>query len=511
MRPAARHVDLAILALLVAMPFSLMAYDWRYHEFWRDEAQAFTLARDVPLDMFYGALRMEGIPPLYFLLLRLASGILPSPFPLILVGGIGNGALLFGTYKLLYSVSGARRGSLLMTLAFSLTYVYSYELGVIVRQYPLGLGLALLCLAHLREAIRSGRNRDVWLGTASGALACLTTAHAACIAGGAMLVFGLTMLVRRGGPRLGWPVVLALPFAAIALHMAGKYPGRIALGNVDARRDRLYLLELALHMLPSSSMPSDWWRGDTLESTLKWQGWARGAAVTCLMAAFVIAAAVRFVTSLRRRPDVELFVPGAIVASWAALLEIIGNHYYGYYRHHLHFSIPLIVLLAGWCIDSTWEAPSVRWLRRASLAAMGPWFLFHHVVLDENLWMDAHYAFSDTKEHALALPRGAHVISSSDETTVAMIAWRPDLSLRSASSHGRHFRYQICDTAWFDYVNADPLVTDECRAAPDRVYTTFATRCGTQVADVLAGVFDRPVNREGFGMWRVDCACVGGR
>jgi hypothetical protein len=504
----ARRTDLAIAAVVAAVPALLLAYDWRYHEFWRDETQAFTLARDLPLDMFYGGLRMQGIPPLYFLLLKLTSQILASPIPLLVLGAVGNGALLFGTYKLLYSVSGARRASLLTTLCFSLTYVYAYELGVVVRQYSLGLGLALTSLAYLREAVRSGGARDVWLGAATGGLAALTSAHASCTAGGVMLAFGLTMLARRRGLRLGWPIFLALPCFALTLQMATPYPGRIPSCNADASHDWRYLLRLGLHLAPASAMPSDWWRTDLLPSTVRWQGQARYVALVSLVAAFAAAFAARCGSTLRRRPGLELFPVAAIALSWPPLVEIVGNHYYGYYRHHLHVALPLIVLLAGWCIDSSCEDRSVRWLRRAALVAMGPWFLFHQLVLGESLWLDMRYAFSDTKGHAQGLPLGAHLVSSSDETTVGMVAWRPDLSLRSATSHGRHFRYQICDPAWFDHVGADPLVAEECRAAPDRTFTTFPMRCASQVADSLGGLPDRPTNRESFGLWRVDCACL---
>src|SRR5262249_7974925 len=72
------------------------------------------------------------------------------------------------------------------TLAFSLTYVYAYELGAVVRQYTLGLGLALLSFAHLRDALRTGDRRRVRAGAVAAGLAALTSAHSACVAGGGL-------------------------------------------------------------------------------------------------------------------------------------------------------------------------------------------------------------------------------------------------------------------------------------------------------------------------------------
>jgi hypothetical protein len=508
-----RRSDAWLVALVCSVPVVLMAFDWRFHEFWRDEAQAFTIARDVPLDELYGQVRTQGHPPLYFLLLKATSVVLASPLPLLVLGWFGNSALLLGTYLLLHSISGGdRRASLVVTLCFALTYAYAYELGVVVRQYALGLGFALMCFAYLREALRRNEaRREVWLGTAAGALAALTSAHAACVSGGAMLVFGVMMLFRRGGLRNGWPTLVALPFFALALYMASPYPDRYAQANADAHHGIGFVLGLAPQLFAAGSMPSDWWRVEYLPVAEPWSAHARRFAFIFLGVAFVLGAATRAASNLARRPLVELYCPLAIVVGWIPLLEVVVNHHYGFYRHHVHFAVPALVMMAGWGIDSSLDHPAIAVLRRLSLFAMAPWFLFGHLMAAANLSIDLSYPFSDTKQHALALPFGAHVVANTDEY-VALLAWRPDLLFRSTVGRGRHVRWQPFDRAWHDTVPAGPLVREECEAAPGDVFVTSEQmaplRCLTMTERPLSSLPMRPFNRETFGLWHVDCGCV---
>jgi hypothetical protein len=513
MTARARRSDAWLAALVCIVPVALMAYDWRFHEFWRDEAQAFTLARDVELDELYAQLRVQGLPPLYFLLLKAASILFASAQPLLVVGWLGNSALLLGTYLLLHSISGgARRASLALTLCFSFTYAYAYELGVVVRHYALGMGFALMCLAYLREALRvSDPGRQVWLGTVTGTLAALTSAHAACVSGGAMLVFGLMMLPRRRSLKNGWPLLVALPFFALTLHMATSYPDRLAQANADAHHGASFLLHLAPQMFSAGAMPADWWRVEYLPSAVPWFGPARSLVFTLLMGALFLGGSIRVVSSLPRRPLLELYCPLSVLVGWIPLLVIVGNHHYGYYRHHVHFAVPALVVAAGWGIDSTLDDPARTFLRRLSLVAMAPWFVFGHLLAGANLGLDLRYPFSDTRHQAFALPPNAHVVSRNDEF-VAMLAWRPDLQLRGASGRGRHVRYQPFDRAWQERVPAAPLVREECQAAPGDVFVTSEDLtlpdCLTKTEAPLASIPMRPFNRESFGLWHVDCGCL---
>src|SRR5262249_52639310 len=157
---------------------------------------------------------------------------LPGPLALVLVGALGLGVLLFGTHRLLVAISGERRAAARVTLALSLTYVYAYELGVVVRQYALGLGLSLLSFALLRDPLRwCGRRRAVRAGALAAGLAALTSPHAACVAGGGLLAFGLLSLARRRPLRAWWPILLTLPAFALDLYLASPFPDRGGPGN----------------------------------------------------------------------------------------------------------------------------------------------------------------------------------------------------------------------------------------------------------------------------------------
>ena len=59
-----------------------------HHEYWRDEVRAFSLATETPsLSALFRELRYEGHPALWFLLLRGAHAVVPSPLVLPAVAG----------------------------------------------------------------------------------------------------------------------------------------------------------------------------------------------------------------------------------------------------------------------------------------------------------------------------------------------------------------------------------------------------------------------------------------
>jgi hypothetical protein len=149
--------------------------------------------------------------------------------------------------------------------------------------------------------------------------------------------------------------------------MAMPYAGRVAVANVDAHHGAEHLLRVWLQMLATGVMPFDWWRLDSLPVAESWSGFARYVAFLLLAGGFVLAAAIRAASNLPRRPSVEVYCPLAIAVGWIPLLEITGDHYYGYYRHHVHFALPGLVLMAGWGIDSALDGRVIVILRRVSL------------------------------------------------------------------------------------------------------------------------------------------------
>ena len=83
------------------------------------------------------------------------------------------------------------------------------------------------------------------------------------------------------------------------------------------------------------------------------------------------------------------------------------------------------------------------------------------------------------------------------------------------SWQGRRFRYIRADSEWHVEVPVPPLVAEECREAPDRVY--FAgfepalgelSACATRVEYPRILFDDHPSTWETFDLFRMDCACV---
>ncbi len=101
--------SLARAAPFVLVVAAVTLYDHRYHEFWRDEACALLEARAVPWRGLLHAMRLEGIPPLYHVLLKVLASFLPNPAALLAAGAIGLATLLTGTYQLVDSITGSKK------------------------------------------------------------------------------------------------------------------------------------------------------------------------------------------------------------------------------------------------------------------------------------------------------------------------------------------------------------------------------------------------------------------
>jgi hypothetical protein len=504
---------LPFAALIVAVA----AFDLACHEFWRDEAGAMLLANDVPWGSLLRAMRYEGVPPLFHAMLKVAGLVLPNPMALVAVGALDSALLLYGTYSLLEAISEAPRASARLTFAFALTYTFAYELGAMVRQYTLGLGLALLTFAHLRKALRATAPRHhVWIASASAGFAALASAHAACVAGGGLLAFGLLSAVSERPLRNYWPVVFTLPCFALDAWLASPFPGRVWAGNRVLHLEGGTAVMLSLQALVEGLMPSDWWLVESLVPPRLADAFAvvRHLAFGSLFMAlgFALLARLRL---LRERWRVEAFDLLAVLASWPPLLEIIVRHYWGFYRHHLMLGIPLIVIVAGWGIATRTESLLAEEARDAGLALLAPWFVLEVGLALGSFALDAVQPFSDGKAAARVMPEGAHVVAESEWKTLSLLFWRPDITIRSSAWHGRPYRYIRPDTEWRMLVYMPALVVDECRVAPDKV--TYAggveglgelAECARQIEYPRMNLGEHPLTWESFEMHRIDCACV---
>lgn len=197
----------------------LLLFGFAHHELWRDEAQAWWLARRSP--SFWSLLggearRYEGHPFLWFFVLRAASKFSTSHLMLSLVSfliALANGFLLLGW----------RAFPRWQRALFAGSYFVVFEYGVLARSY----GLALLLLL---VAVRIGAGsvpRPAWLGVAAGLAANTTLAASipAAILVGNVAVRALPawLAARRtpAGRRAAWGL-LAAPACFLGLLIFAK-------------------------------------------------------------------------------------------------------------------------------------------------------------------------------------------------------------------------------------------------------------------------------------------------
>jgi len=500
-------------ALAAAMG-ALIAFDAAYHEFWRDEVHAVLLGSAVPLHRYLFAMRVEGTAFLFQLMMKLFRTMMSPEQSLLLGGGLGYGMLLFGTYRCILSICGRRLPSLLLTALFAGTYVYAYELGVVIRAYGLGAGFALLTNAYLRQALRGHEIRPVVLATVAGSICALTSIFPACLAGGSFVAFAVVSVWRHRGVRFVLPTLGALPCFALAGFLALPFPGRVAEANVDLHRTGAVFLRLALQALSGSLTPQDWWVsasfGDpgTLDRIAMFRHWA----VLGVAAGVAYSVALRLLAGWRAYRAILVFDVLAIVIGWVPLLEIIIDHYWGSPRHHAFLGFPVAVLLAGWGAQRS--PGGAGWTSAASLAFASAWFVFQFVICARDVALDVERPFSDSKAAAALLPTDAHLVTESFTMQEGYLFWRPGIVMRGGDMAGRALPYTAADVAWTVRVPIAPLVQQECAAAPDRTFFSGERRSVSSLGGCLRLLRPKtPASEqfrtdERFDLWQVGCLCV---
>ncbi len=141
-----------LFALIVVAAFLVVTVPvMLHHEMWRDEIQAWLLARDAASlrDLFH-ALHFEGHPSLWYLLLRPIAQAVRDP------RWIQPIALLFSCYTVYLFARFAPFPRLIRVL-FAFGYFVVYGWTIVARSYGLGLTLAiLLCVILARPKPRYG-------------------------------------------------------------------------------------------------------------------------------------------------------------------------------------------------------------------------------------------------------------------------------------------------------------------------------------------------------------------
>lgn len=303
------------------------------HEPWRDETQAWLVARDAAsLGGLLHNLRYEGHPGLWHLLLwpltRLGGPALMKPLAVALGAGAAFVVARFAPFP-----RAARA-------LFALGYLLVWEWGAVERNYGLG---ALLLVGAAALAARRERY-PLLLGAALG-LAANAAAFAAVVAGGLVALLVVERLAPWRDPARAAPAPRF--WAGVALAVAG-----------------LAACALQIRPPPDSGVAGMWGArtvADRLGKTvaapvhglaqLPWGGAldrhpALAAAHLALGVAVAVALAAAAVAALRRRRGAWI----AAALPWATLLLLFYFKYYGGVRHAGFLLLALLLAL--------WVAPT---------------------------------------------------------------------------------------------------------------------------------------------------------
>src|SRR4051812_46892073 len=182
-RPPRRYVKLAVIG---ALGFGFALRWWPRSALWLDEAQSVAIAR-LPLRQIPGALRQDGAPPLYYVLLHewvsvfgAGNGAVRSLSALFSIGAVGVLAVV--AHRLAGRSAALCAALLMMTTPFAIRYATE------TRMYALlTLEVALLVLA-VHQCLRRDGQLAAHLGVAGCSAALLYTHYWALYLLGASVV-----------------------------------------------------------------------------------------------------------------------------------------------------------------------------------------------------------------------------------------------------------------------------------------------------------------------------------
>lgn len=322
---------------------ALVVFTTAHHEPWRDEAQAWLIARDLPLPDLFAQMAYEGSPALWHLLL-VPFAKLGAPYAWeaaihVVLAVAAVGLLLARAPFPLW---------LKALLAFS--FYLSYEYAAVARNY--NLSLLLLCGLAVLHATRLTRP---WAYAVLVALLSNTNVHSVMLAATLALWFAVdARSVRTRRPRL----VIALGIMAAGVAMA--------LAQL-AGADRNAMVGAGLHFDPAAPL---------LATRNAWLPGLPGAAAPIAAATMIFVA----VTLWRWARSVSWVLASGL----GGLFAIFALKHGGDLRHH-----GLILVFSVFALWVAWDRLSVagarRW-RRALLVALGlslvaglPFSVRHHV------------------------------------------------------------------------------------------------------------------------------------
>lgn len=156
-----------------------------YHEAWRDEVQAWLIARDVPLSDFFGQMRLEGTPALLHVLL---APFAKTGIPYVIAPFIHWCLIVFAAGLLIFKSPFPR----VFSLAILFTPLFAFEYAVVMRNY----GISAVLLFLIAMLYRKRFDRPVTLAVLVGLL-CNANTHSIGIAAGIGAAFFLDVVFAR--------------------------------------------------------------------------------------------------------------------------------------------------------------------------------------------------------------------------------------------------------------------------------------------------------------------------
>jgi len=345
-------------ALLVTLAYALIAgVVTAHHEIWRDEAQAFLMARDsrtVP-DLLL-RIKFDIHPPLWHLILFFLTRATSSPAAMQVVH-------LAIAAAMVYLFARHAPFSRLNAILFAAGYYALFEYGVIARNYSLGiLFLFLFCVLYPRR-----NERFLTLG-ACIALLSLTSIHAIILATALTLALIAERMSRRRAsrPRLFWPGI-GLGLAGIATSILSAFPNpeSIYARNVSLVLEPRMILPV-LRTIPKAFLPLPephlhFWNTSLLNHL--------PATYVIIHLLVVLIVAYALILFSRHRPAFWFYV-----SATAALIAFFLFSYFGFLRHHGFFFFSFLCAL--WMSASSTEnaAPSPPSTRRRGFGALAESF-----------------------------------------------------------------------------------------------------------------------------------------
>ncbi|MFZ4544522.1 MAG: hypothetical protein ACOYOA_10760 [Saprospiraceae bacterium] len=160
-----------------------------FHELWKDEWQAWHVARDMSWTEMFQFLYYEGHPSLWYIYLKLVTLICPRGMDLYALQ-LSHSILVLTTFAVLFFRFDFQ---LLLKLAIALSFFCFFEYGMVNRGYALVMLLSFVAAALLKDL-----EKNSWKLAGVLILLCQTEAQGVLIAG-TLLVFALSeKLVKEG-------------------------------------------------------------------------------------------------------------------------------------------------------------------------------------------------------------------------------------------------------------------------------------------------------------------------